>query len=284
MLAVLVAGHGKTAEKTQGNGPKSTPKVITNSVGMRLVPIPAGEFMIGSPESDDMAMSHEKPQHRVRITKPFYLGAYEVTQRQYQRVTGKNPRRSTGDPQRPVEMVSWNDAVEFCRRLGELPEEKAAGALYRLPTEAEWEYACRAGTTTRFCFGDQTEKLVDYAWYIHDWPMAAPGIPAATMRIADADAKKNEPHAVGQKKPNGWGLYDMHGNVWEWCSDWYAPYQTTSLADNPTGPDSGSTRVIRGGSIRDLFPAYLRCAFRTSNRPDYHDNSYGFRVVRTHPP
>ena len=280
-LVCVDAGRAVAAEPTPqslADSSKSTAKVITNSIGMKLVPIPAGEFLMGSPDSDDRALSQEKPRHRVRITRPFCLGVCEVTQGQYERVMGRNPSRYPGDPQRPVESVSWNDAVEFCRRLGELPEEKAAGAVYRLPTEAEWEYACRAGAATRYCFGDDKERLADYAWYLADWPMLSPGNPAAA-----APGQKIEPHPVGLKKPNAWGLYDMHGNVWEWCADWYAPYTGESSEDDPIGPASGSTRVVRGGSARDLYPNYLGSAMRTSMSPDYRGKAgmdCGFRVVK----
>jgi formylglycine-generating enzyme required for sulfatase activity len=279
LSAVLFAGRITAAEKPE----HSEAKPLGNSIGMKFVLLPAGEFLMGAPDSDDMGMAHEKPQHRVRITRPFCLGACEVTQGQYQRVMGKNPSRYLSDVQRPVESLSWSDAVEFCRRLGELPEEKAAGAAYRLPTEAEWEYACRAGATTRYCFGDEKEKLADYAWYPYDWPTTAPGVPAKETPAAHADSKRFEPRAVGQKKPNAWGLYDMHGNVWEWCSDWYGPYQAGSPVDDPAGPASGSTRVIRGGSARDIYPAYLRCTMRTSMKPNEGGGvgaDCGFRIVK----
>jgi len=165
----------------------------TNSIGMRLVLIPPGEFQMGSPAGDGVASSDEKPHHNVRITKPFYLGVCEVTQEQYERVMAQNPSRFKGDPQRPVGYVSWTGAAEFCRKLSE-----KEGVTYRLPTEAEWEYACRAGTTTRYCFGDDEASLGEYAWY------------GSVGR-----------YPVGEKTPNAWGLCDMHGNVWEWCADWY---------------------------------------------------------------
>jgi formylglycine-generating enzyme required for sulfatase activity len=151
---------------------------------------------------------------------------YEVTQQQYEKVMGTNPSTTKG-PQNPVEKVSWNDAVEFCRKLSALPAEKSAGYVYRLPTEAEWEYACRAGTQTAYSFGDSESELGDYAWY-------------------DKNAGGTT-HPVGSKKPNAWGLYDMHGNVFEWCQDWYGSYPSGSVTD-PTGESSGSHRVVRGGA------------------------------------
>ena len=165
----------------------------------------------------------------MRITKPYWLGATDVTQEEYQRVMGSNPSKFPGDPKRPVEQVSWDDAVEFCRRLSELPGEKAAKRRYGLPTEAQWEYACRAGTTTRWYSGDDEAGLVAVAWF-------------------NTNAG-GQTHPVGQKPANAWGLYDMHGNVWEWCQDWYdKDYYANSPMDDPSGPLGGSVRVVRGGS------------------------------------
>jgi formylglycine-generating enzyme required for sulfatase activity len=189
----------------------------------------------------------------VTLTKPFELGVYEVTQEQYEKVKGTNPSSSKG-PQNPVEKVSWEDAVEFCRKLSELPEEKAAGRVYRLPTEAEWEYACRAGTTTAYSFGDDESQLRDYAWF-----------------------SGNATHPVGQKKPNPWGLYDMHGNVWEWCQDSYGAFPQ-GLATDPKGPSSGSYRVYRGGSW-NLTVRLCRSSSRSRCSPSYHFGYLGFRVV-----
>ena len=230
---------------------------IINSAGMVLLPIPSGEFMMGSPDSDMEAMDREKPRHPVKITRPFHLGMLEVTQSQYQAVMGRNPRFFQG-PNRPVEQVSWLDAVEFCRRLSDLPEEKRAGNVYRLPTEAEWEYACRAGTNTVYSFGDDSSRLAEYAWF-------------------DFNAQGTT-HPAGQKKPNPWGLYDMHGNVWEWCQDWYGEFPHERVTD-PAGPFSGSHRVIRGGS---WFNAQ-RCgsAFRFRREMSVRLGRLGFRVVRT---
>jgi formylglycine-generating enzyme required for sulfatase activity len=195
--------------------------------------------------------------NQVTLTQPFYLGIYEVTQEQYERVMGENPSELKA-AQNPVDTVSWNDAVDFCRRLSELPEEKAAGRVYRLPTEAEWEYACRAGTTTDYSFGDDESELGDYAWY------------------HDNSGKTTLP--VGQKKANPWGLYDMHGNVWEWCQDWYADDLPEGAVTDPTGPVGGSDRVLRGGSWLH-YAYYCQSALRRRRAPDYRYYYFGFRVL-----
>ena len=186
---------------------------IENSIGMVLVPIPAGEFLMGSPETEPGRRDNEV-QHQVTLTKPFLLGVHEVTQGQWQAVMGTTPWKGKefvkeGDDY-PATYVSWHDAVEFCRKLSE-----KEGLEYRLPTEAEWEYACRAGTTTAYSFGDDASELGEYAWY----------------RENARNVGQKYAHTVGQKKPNPWGLYDMHGNVWEWCSDWYGDYPSGSVTD-----------------------------------------------------
>jgi formylglycine-generating enzyme required for sulfatase activity len=225
--------------------------------------IPAGTFTMGSLASEQDRDSDEGPQTVVTITRGFWLGRYEVTQGDYAAVMAANPSHFQGDWDRPVERVNWKDATNYCgnltaaeRAAGRLP----AGYVYRLPTEAEWEYACRAGTTTRFSYGHDLNysQLGNYAWY--------------------ASNSGSTTHAVGLKPPNAWGLYDMAGNVSEWCLDWYGGYLGGSVID-PTGAASGSDRVIRGGCWysdgRDC-----RSANRGNYAPDGQLNSgIGFRAV-----
>jgi formylglycine-generating enzyme required for sulfatase activity len=290
---------------------------------MKLTLIPSGEFMMGSKESAEETAAFfnttygennltgdffkdEHPQHRIRITKPFYLGTYHVTRGQFRQFVadtsyktdaekgaksgawgwgpdkkefGFNEKyswRNAGFEQsdeHPVVNVSWNDAVEYCKWLS-----KKENKTYRLPTEAEWEYACRAGTTTRYSSGDDPETL------------------AKIGNVADATFKANFPDwkytikandgfvftsAVGSFKPNAFGLYDMHGNACQWCADWYGPeyYAAAPVAD-PAGPDSGDKRVLRGGSWVD-GPFFSRSAKRYWNSPGIRLNFTGFRVART---
>lgn len=256
--------------------PKSvTGEGMTNSIGMELKLIPTGEFSMGSPDTKTRPIYvREKPQHRVRITRPFLLGVHPVTQEQYQKVMEENPSNFKGNPLHPVEVVSWFDAIEFCNRLSEQEGHKPYykvdretvtildGDGYRLPTEAEWEYACRAGSPASYCFGDNAEELHYYAWF--------------------AENSNGETHPVGQKQPNAWGLYDIHGNVWEWCQDWYtADYYGQSPVSDPLGPSEGSRRVFRGGGW--VFSAVsCRSAFRDGYAPDSRTNSLGFRVLRSY--
>jgi len=238
-----------------GPEPKSSPASLTLDLGkgvtMKLVLIRPGRFMMGSPDSELGRGDKEGPQHEVVIAKPFYLGVTEVTQAQYEAVMGTNPSQFKG-PTNPVESVSWNDAVEFCRKLSEKTRK-----TFRLPTEAEREYACRAGSKTRFSFGDSESVLGEYAWY--------------------ASNSGGKTHPVGQKKPNPWGLYDMHGNVAEWCADWYADYPKAAVTDHQ-GPASGTYRVLRGGSWYPT-PDGCRSAFRNYGTPGIRYNVFGFRVV-----
>ena len=227
-----------------------------NPIGIEFVLIPAGEFLMGSDNYDD-----EKPVHRVRISKVFYLGKYEVTQAQWQAVMGDNPSRFKGDTL-PVEQVSWEDAQKFIERLN----VKEGGPKYRLPTEAEWEYAARAETTTAYSFGDDPRQLGEYAWF--------------------SENSGNTTHPVGQRKPNPWGLYDMYGNVWEWMQDWYsnAAYKgSPSTAVDPQGPSPGSYPVYRGGSWR-AGAAYCRSASRRGrDAPGDRYGGHGLRLLREVP-
>ncbi len=255
-LLGLASVCGLTAEDRE-------PVQVKNSIGMELVQIPAGQFTMGAPLEQAGADPDETPR-TVTIGRMFYLGAHEVTQEQYERVMGDNPgyfrenvtkRDQSG--RNPVENVTWEAAVEFCRRLSELPEEKSAGRAYRLPTEAEWEYACRAGTNSAYSFGDSAERLVDHAWF-------------------DTNAE-TQTQPVGSRKPNAWGLYDMHGNVWEWCADWYGPYSPGDT-ENPRGPSEGTLRVLRGGGWYDEA-SECRSADRRWSDPTVGSDCDGFRVV-----
>jgi len=225
---------------------------LGKGVTMKLVRIRPGKFMMGSPDSEVGREGSEGPQHEVTISKPFYLSVTEVTQAQYEAVMGRNPGHYKG-PVNPIECVSWKDASDLCLRLSEKTHKTV-----RLPTEAEWEYACRAGSKTAFSFGNSDNALAECAW-----------------------SKDNSPgttHPVGQKKPNAWGLYDMHGNVWEWCADWYGEYPKGSVTD-PAGPGSGPVRVLRGGSWQE-GPLGCRSSRRVRvNSPVYVDGGVGFRVA-----
>jgi formylglycine-generating enzyme required for sulfatase activity len=222
---------------------------------MKFRLIQPGTFMMGSPESEAGRYSDEG-QHQVTLTKQYSMGIYPVTQSEYARIMGSNPSNFQGD-RHPVEQVSWVEATEFIQKLNGLSEERAAGRVYRLPTESEWEYAFRAGSSTAYCFGEGEARLGEYAWYESN--------------------SGGKTHPVGQKKPNAWGLYDMHGNVWEWCSDWQGDYPSGAVRD-PTGASTGSCRVSRGGSWYD-GAASCRSAFRHGRDPSYRLNYLGFRLA-----
>jgi formylglycine-generating enzyme required for sulfatase activity len=255
------------------------PAPIFNSIGMQLAPIPAGKFLMGSPESEVGRKADEGPQHEVTITRPFYMGVHEVTQQQYQAVIGNNPSwfSATGGGKDqvsnlntddfPVETASWIEAVEFCRRLSELPEEKRLGRSYRLPTDAEWEYACRAGTTTPFHLG--TVLVGRLANFKADEPYGE----------AAKEAKPDRVVKVGSYAPNGFGLYDMHGNVNEFCSDWHdVEYYKKSPSKDPQGPQHGEAHVTRSGAWNDAG-RFCRAANRGWSHPDWRYQTIGFRVV-----
>ncbi len=263
-LLVLEPSHSEALrlkEKIEGYyGPEPTLTVaLGGGVTMELVLIDSGEFTMGSPSSEAKRGGDEGPQHRVRISESFYLGKYEVTQAQWRAVMGSNPSHFQGDDL-PVEEVSWNDCQAFCRKLSE-----RTGRTIRLPTEAEWEYSCRAGTTTPFHFGSTIST--DQVNYDYRYGAGRKGV----------YREKTTP--VGSFPANAWGLYDMHGNVWEWCGDWYGEdYYASSPGTDPAGPGGGEFRVLRGGSW--YFHAHhCRCAFRIWRGPVYRHFSLGFRVV-----
>jgi len=273
----------------------TTPKagdIIVSSTGIELAYIPAGTFTMGSPE-EESTRTEERPQHQVTLAN-FYMGKYEVTQAQYQTVIGTNPSGFSSDPangetqnKRPVERVSWYDALVFCNKLSVLEGLTPAYSIngktdpaewgtiptdynatwdavaivtgsngYRLPTEAQWEYACRAGTTTAYNTGDTISD--NTGWY-----------------RANSNSKT---HEVGKKTANAWGLYDMHGNVFEWCWDWYGSY-TSGAQTNPTGASSGSNRMVRGGSWTNSSGG-VHSADRGGIEPYIQDDAFGFRLAR----
>lgn len=247
---------------------QSTKQEVQTDVDLKMVLIEPGTFVMGAPMPDHVSRFEVKPEptppHEVTLTTPYYLSVYEITNAQFDAVMTDQYTRygEKGDPNSPVHIVNWADAIKFCERLNELPASKADGKVYRLPTEAEWEYACRAGSTTNYCFGDEKEKLHEYAWFIDR------EIKGESVR---------EPQPVGMKKPNAWGLYDMHGNVAEFCLDYFAEYPPGPVTD-PQGPKDGYERVIRGGTFSE---SPIRC--RSANREEMSGarTGVGFRVAMT---
>jgi formylglycine-generating enzyme len=261
-------------------GPMSVPlrasTLLVNSLGMRLVSIPSGSFTMGSP-ADEPEHNGMEDQHFVEISQPFHIGIFPITQDEYKHIMGTDPScfsepdaekaAGTCGARLPVERVSWDDACEFCARLSERPAEKAAGRLYRLPTEAEWEYACRAGSTTAFAFGPS----LGTAQANFDW--------RASQGIEGAPALARGTSPIGSFPSNAWGIYDMHGNVWEWCKDWFSPdYYCRSPGRDPQGSASGFARVLCGGGWRSRA-AQCRSAARYSATATQRHDAFGFRVV-----
>ncbi len=251
LIFVLIAIFSATS----ANSKNSTQTIKVNDVSFTMVFIPDGEFIMGSPEGEGRDREH--PQHLVKITSGFWMGQTEVTQALWQAVMGSNPSYFSDCDQCPVEKVNWKDCQDFLSKLNSLK-----GSSFRLPTAAEWEYACRAGTTTAYSFGNDPSVLGDYAWFWNN--------------------SSNKTHPVAQKQPNPWGLCDMHGNVWEWCQDYhdyYGPnYYSQGPVDDPRNDTESRYRVLRGGSyVNNQF--ILRSAFRFGDFPDcYHDN-IGLRLA-----
>jgi formylglycine-generating enzyme required for sulfatase activity len=247
LFPFLSAGSALAPTKSPpATGPAE--KTLTIDLGgdvkMEFVLVPAGSFVMGSNEKN-----YEKPPHKVTVAKPFYLGKYEVTQAQWDAVMGRWQHHFR-NPKHPVETVSWPDCQTFLKKLG----DKVPGREFRLPSEAEWEYACRAGSTARFSFGNDEKDLDDHAWH-------------------GGNAKLTT-HPVGEKKPNAWGLHDMHGNVWEWCEDvWHDNYAGAPSDGSAWIEGDQKFRVLRGGSWAHFGPD-LRCSHRILIAPDY-KGSYG---------
>ena len=244
------------------DGPAKTKTfMLPGNTPLEMVWIEPGTFMMGRYVGEKHSLGREAPQHEVTLTHGFWMGKYELTKAQWEAVMGTTPWSGkayvSDEPKSPAVYVSWNDAQEFITALKGL-----TGKAFRLPTEAEWEYAYRAETKTRFYWGDDSSytEIGDYAWW--------------RGNVLDADEKYAR--RVGQKLPNAWGLYDMGGNVWEWCNDWYGSYSIDSATD-PAGPSSGSGRVVRGGSWH-LTAWYCRAAPRSKFSPDIRDNPLGLRL------
>jgi len=229
---------------------------------MSFVWIEPGTFVMGSAETDKTQLGAELPQHEVMIKQGFWLGKYEITQRQWESVMGDNPSRYES-PNRPVETVTWYQVQEFIHKLN----QAAADSLYRLPSEAEWEYACRAGTETPWFFGEDENALGDYAWY-------------ADNNRTDGDYPVGT-KPVGLKPPNPWGLFDMYGNAYEWCQNGYAPYTDAAQID-PMEPDTGYGYTFRGGHFYGNTRA-VRSAVRGYNLPSSREIWLGARLLMIEP-
>jgi sulfatase modifying factor 1 len=327
LLSIAVEDYGQ--ERTTGTAASAVPdgekrRTLTNSIAMTLVEIPLGEFLMGNSDAPEKLakafpaiekrrideLADEVPVHKVRITKPLYMGAHEVTIAQFKkfveaaRYQAESDRDGTGGwgynrtkndfegrkreyswrnpgfaqaDDHPIVNVTWNDAVAFCDWLSEKERQQ-----YRLPTEAEWEYACRAGGKTTYSTGDDTKQLAEAAnMYDERTASVFPQWKEHTARGSDG-FEFTAP--AGSLQPNAFGIYDMHGNVWEWCSDWYGEdYYAKSPVDDPPGPKNGKVRVRRGGSWQ-TWPFYCRASFRNWNTPETRYVLVGFRVVREREP
>jgi formylglycine-generating enzyme required for sulfatase activity len=246
---------GSPVPKPDGKAP---PRNFTNSLGMKFVWIPPGTFMMGSPK-EEKGREDSETQHKVTLTKGFYMGVFTVTQEQWAEVMDSLPSEFKGEKNLPVENVSWDDCQKFIKELRQRDKKP-----YRLPTEAEWEYACRAGTRTPFYFGETI--FTDQVNYDGSF----------TNGNGKNGVSRQKTTPVGRFPANAWGLHDMHGNVYQWCQDWYAQYPQKDLVD-PQGPDTGEHRVLRGGSWVN-FPATCRSARRGCREPEHKWSNFGFRI------
>lgn len=256
-VAVVLATHLSVRAEERAAPPKN----FTNGIGMKFAWIPPGDFLMGSPPEEKHRLGSEV-RHKVTLTRGFYMGVHLVTQEQWQEVMGKNPSQFTGEQNLPVDTVSWRNCQEFIKKLQEKEPDKRA---YRLPTEAEWEYACRAGTTTPFHVGD----TISTSQANYDGSFAYGG---GTRGI-----NRGKTTPVGTFPANAWGLHDMHGNLWQWCQDIYGDYPKTDATD-PQGADKGDVRVIRGGTWY-FGPSFCRSASRDGCSAGISDRYYGFRLA-----
>jgi sulfatase modifying factor 1 len=258
----------KAEKQAAQDQPRNQPKTFTNSIGMKFAWIPAGTFVMGSPPNEEGVVRSEnsldETQHKVTLTKGFYIGVHLVTQEQWQAVMGDNPSQFKGEKNLPVENVSWNDCQEFIKRLREKDKWP-----YRLPTEAEWEFACRAGTTTPFHFGESIST--DQANFNGT---SYNGTSTNGRYNKGVNRQKTTP--VNRFPANAWGLHDMHGNLWQWCQDWFGDYAKNDGVD-PQGPDTGDSRVLRGGSWLH-YPASCTSGRRNRHVPDTRSGTFGFRL------
>ena len=257
LLATIVGSVGcGTLDARRQGGPGARAGETRYFAGMPFVWCPPGAYLMGKMPDEasppEWLAPNSETRHKVRISKGFWLGKYEVTQAQWQEVMKNNPSKFTGNRRLPVDSVSWEDCQEFLFGLFHQTHMR-----FRLPSDAEWEYACRAGSTEAFCFGDSNRRLDQVAWY--------------TMNSSDRT------HPVGAKTPNAWGLFDMHGNVAEWCRDYYGQMNSGDVVD-PTGREAGFSRVIRGGSW-GTSADYCLSAFRACARPDVRDSNIGLRII-----
>jgi len=263
LMAVGLTMTTTVACAEDAEAPKKMVLDLGDGVTMRLVLVPAGKFQMGSPDDEKGRKGGEGPRHEVTISKPFYMGVCEVSQKQWLAIMDIKPWDGmiSGKPgdDYAASWMNWHEANEFCQKLA-----KKTGKKINMPTEAQWEYACRAGSDTMFCFGDDLSKLGEYAWF------------------ADNCRKTNEPyaHAIGTKKPNAWGLHDMHGNVWEWCRDKYSKYPEDGAARvDPVDTSDSKFQAVRGGSWHNDV-VWLRSASRCSwNGKGYRHYNYGFLVM-----
>ena len=264
-LILLMAVAAIWAEETQVDEEGELSVRLPKGETMKFVWIEPGTFLMGSPKSEVNPTSDELPQHEVTISRGFYLGKYEIAQEQWASLMDTRPWRGERFAQDwrtyPAVYISWEDVMEFIARMN----EQAGAAIYRLPTEAEWEYAARAGSTTPWSFGDRLRDLFRYAWFENNAWLAG----------------RQFAHPVGLLLPNPWGLYDIHGNVWEWVQDWHGDYDEAPQVD-PPGPAAGTLRVCRGGSFTSSYQDQ-RSASRSANLPEERFSNVGARILREDP-